>query len=95
MLIVALACAACTHSILCQARVAADKGLLPEQVGELQRLVDAAAEENVGMAAVFTIAESVKDWLLRNNVDCGVRLFTLAFHVRALAFAFSPRLRLS
>lgn len=77
-----------------QLRVSADKGLLPDQVADLQRLVDSTAQENVGMASVFTIAEAVKEWLLANNVDCGVRFeccsCSVLFELRALCAVHTP-----
>lgn len=42
-------------------------GLTTSQVAELQGVVDAAQEENVGIACVFSVAEGVKEWLADNN----------------------------
>lgn len=48
------------------------KGLTPKQCEELLLLAQAQAEENVGMAMGYTIAESLKEWLADNNVPSAV-----------------------
>ncbi|CAN0098869.1 unnamed protein product, partial [Laminaria digitata] len=52
--------------------VEATKGLTPKQCEELLLLAQAQAEENVGMAMGYTIAESLKEWLADNNVPSAV-----------------------
>ncbi|CAN0216919.1 unnamed protein product, partial [Hapterophycus canaliculatus] len=42
------------------------------QVEELLQLAQTQAEENVGMAMGYTIAESLKEWLADNNVPSAV-----------------------
>lgn len=49
-----------------------DKGLSPDQLAEVQALAMKTATENLGMVMIFTIAEAIKDWLIKNNVDPGV-----------------------
>jgi len=44
-----------------------EKGLTEGQVLELQELADATAEENLGMAMIYTIAEELREWLLARN----------------------------
>lgn len=43
-----------------------------QQVEELLQLAQTQAEENVGMAMGYTIAESLKEWLADNNVPSAV-----------------------
>ncbi|CAM9654179.1 unnamed protein product [Pylaiella littoralis] len=52
--------------------VAGTKGLTPKQVEELLDLAKTQAEENVGMAMGYTIAEGLKEWLADNNVPSAV-----------------------
>ncbi|CAM9937686.1 unnamed protein product [Ectocarpus sp. 12 AP-2014] len=52
--------------------VEATKGLTPKQIEELQALAKTQAEENVGMAMGYTIAEGLKEWLADNNVPSAV-----------------------
>ena len=47
--------------------VRVDKGLGPKHATELDGVVAASIEENMGMAMVFTVAEAVKEWLQANN----------------------------
>lgn len=54
-------------------RVEAAKGLDDEQTRELQALAEAKAEENMGMAMVYTIAEELREWLLARNEPPTVR----------------------
>mmetsp|Transcript_44878 Transcript_44878/g.65598 ORF Transcript_44878/g.65598 Transcript_44878/m.65598 type:complete len:296 (+) Transcript_44878:144-1031(+) len=44
------------------------RGLGDHQIPEIMELVNTTAEENIGMAMIFTIAEAVKEWLNENNV---------------------------
>lgn len=48
-------------------KIIIDKGLSKKQGDDLTVLVNATAEENVGMPSIFVIAEAVKDWLADNN----------------------------
>lgn len=45
-----------------------EKGLTDELLEELRGALDAAAEENLGMAHVFTLGEVAKEWLQDHNV---------------------------
>ena len=47
--------------------VRVDKGLAPKHVEEISKLLAEQAEENVGMACVFTLAEAAKEWLQEHN----------------------------
>lgn len=48
------------------------KGLTPKQCEELVLLARTQAQENVGMAMGYTIAECLKEWLADNNVPSAV-----------------------
>lgn len=51
--------------------VISEKGLDAAGVEALSAVISSCAEENVGEASVFTIAEAVKEWLEENNRDMG------------------------
>eukprot|EP00752_Nemacystus_decipiens_P008210 g7342.t1 len=55
-----------------EVEVEGTKGLTPKQVEELLLLAQTQAQENVGMAMGYTIAESLKEWLADNNVPSAV-----------------------
>lgn len=57
-----------------QFKLTMDKGLNPEQIAELTKLATTTAQENIGMPMVYSVTEAVKEWLLANNVDAGVRV---------------------
>jgi len=44
------------------------KGLGEHHIQEIRQIIDTEAQENIGMAMVFTIAEKIKEWLVENNV---------------------------
>ena len=51
--------------------VSESKGLTPQQVAEVLKVAQDAAEEIPGMPVVYTAATAIGDWLLANNVDPG------------------------
>ena len=61
-------------SVRLQFKLTMDKGLNPEQIAELTKLATTTAQENIGMPMVYSVTEAVKEWLLANNVDAGVRV---------------------
>ena len=44
------------------------KGLSKKQAGEVRVVAEVTASENLGMASLFTVIESVREWLVDNNV---------------------------
>jgi hypothetical protein len=54
-------------------KLTVDKGLMPEQLATLEELMKSTGQDCMGMPMIFTIASAVKDWLVANNVDSGVR----------------------
>lgn len=46
-------------------------GLTEKQIPELVKLAASTAEENVGSASVYTIAERLREWLQENNEPMG------------------------
>lgn len=49
------------------------KGLLDKQIEELTEVMMQTAEENLGMAMIYTIVEALKEWLVDHNQPQGVR----------------------
>lgn len=45
-----------------------EKGLGKKHAEELQELVNARADENIGTPSIYVIAEAVREWLLDNNI---------------------------
>lgn len=49
-------------------RVKEERGLLPEQMKELEKVMWEEANENVGMPAVFSVVTAIREWLIGRNV---------------------------
>lgn len=45
------------------------KGISEKQKPELTELIQSQAEDNLGCASIFVVAEAVKEWLVDNNVE--------------------------
>ena len=45
-----------------------EKGISKKQIEEIKNIANQIANENIGMPAIFTICESVKEWLQDNNI---------------------------
>ena len=43
------------------------KGLKEKQLPDLETVVNSCVEENIGMPMIYTIADSIVEWLLNNN----------------------------
>ena len=48
-------------------KISSSEGLTEAQLGELLELAGRLAEENLGMAMIYTIAEEMQGWLLDHN----------------------------
>lgn len=49
------------------------KGIGEKQKPEIEALISAQGEENMGCASMYIIAEAVREWLVDNNVEGQVR----------------------
>ena len=45
------------------------KGISDKQKPEVEELISTQAEENLGCASIYIIAEAVREWLVDNNVE--------------------------
>jgi hypothetical protein len=45
------------------------KGIGDKQKPELEALIQTHAEENMGSASMYIIAEAIREWLVDNNVE--------------------------
>ena len=45
------------------------KGITEKHKPEVEELIRSQAEENLGCASIYIIAEAVREWLVDNNVE--------------------------
>jgi hypothetical protein len=54
-------------NIIPELKIEMIKGLNDTQIETITELANKSAEENVGMAMIYTICEEIKEWLIANN----------------------------